>query len=340
MLRSTGIGSLPGTSAREAVSVVTGEFPDLVHLPELPGRGPGGDMIGRTAALLSLVAGDFSVETTPTGWRYADLPGLAVRRALSFLREDLDVFEEACHESGGELKVQVCGPITLAASIALRRGERVVSDAGALRDLVEAHRAAVAMHIADVRRRLPRARLIVQVDEPSLDAALRGALRTQSGWGRLRPLEEPLVRSWHGQLAATIESAEGTPWLHSCAPHWPISLARDAGYGGISGDTTLLGTGDDDALGAAIEGGMTLVAGIVPTTEAGIADAPRAAALVQPLRRTYQRIGLGDSLLAKSVVISPACGLGNLRWTSARAAMALTREAAHVLADQLEGVSE
>ena len=49
---ATGIGSLPGTDIAEAQRVVLGELPDLPHLPELPDRGPGADMIGRSAALL------------------------------------------------------------------------------------------------------------------------------------------------------------------------------------------------------------------------------------------------------------------------------------------------
>ena len=53
MVISTGVGSMPGTDVLEAIATVTGEFPDLVHLPELPQRGPGADMIGRTAALLA-----------------------------------------------------------------------------------------------------------------------------------------------------------------------------------------------------------------------------------------------------------------------------------------------
>ena len=49
---ATGIGSLPGTDIAEAQRVVLGELPDLPHLPELPARGPGADLIGRTAGLL------------------------------------------------------------------------------------------------------------------------------------------------------------------------------------------------------------------------------------------------------------------------------------------------
>ena len=49
---ATGVGSLPGTDVSEAMKTVLGELPDLPYLPELPARGPGADMIGRTAGLL------------------------------------------------------------------------------------------------------------------------------------------------------------------------------------------------------------------------------------------------------------------------------------------------
>ncbi len=51
---------MPGTDPDEATAVVLGELPDLPHLPELPARGPGADLVGRTAALLV----DLPVETT------------------------------------------------------------------------------------------------------------------------------------------------------------------------------------------------------------------------------------------------------------------------------------
>jgi hypothetical protein len=54
-----------------AARIVAGELPDFPYLPELPARGPGADLAGRTAALLI----DMPVETTPGGWRIAERPG-------------------------------------------------------------------------------------------------------------------------------------------------------------------------------------------------------------------------------------------------------------------------
>ena len=68
---ATGIGSLPGTDIVEAVKTVLGELPDLPFLPELPARGPGADMIGRSAGLLV----DLPVELYAARWRLAARPG-------------------------------------------------------------------------------------------------------------------------------------------------------------------------------------------------------------------------------------------------------------------------
>ncbi len=59
------MGSMPGTDPREIMAVIIGELPDFPHLAELPARGPGADLIGRTASLLV----GLPVETTARGWR-------------------------------------------------------------------------------------------------------------------------------------------------------------------------------------------------------------------------------------------------------------------------------
>ena len=66
MTQATGIGSWPGPSVREALAQVR-EILDghLPYLPELPARGPGADMIGRSAGLLV----ELPVDLQPTGWR-------------------------------------------------------------------------------------------------------------------------------------------------------------------------------------------------------------------------------------------------------------------------------
>ncbi|GAB3848684.1 hypothetical protein GCM10029963_31930 [Micromonospora andamanensis] len=67
---ATGIGSLPGTDIAEAQRVVLGELPGLPHLPELPARGPGADLIGRTGGLLV----ELPIELYAARWRVARGP--------------------------------------------------------------------------------------------------------------------------------------------------------------------------------------------------------------------------------------------------------------------------
>ena len=97
---------MPGTSPAEAIAVVLGELPDFPHLPELPARGPGSDLTGRTAALLV----DMPVETGPRGWRFALRPGRDQRRAAGLLAEDLDAMQEAADGYAGPVKIQLAGP--------------------------------------------------------------------------------------------------------------------------------------------------------------------------------------------------------------------------------------
>jgi len=110
---ATGVGSMPGTDPREAAAVVAGELPVLTALPELPDRGVGADMIGRTAGLLV----DIAVEVRPSGYRVTAKPGRDQRRAVDLLRTDLDAFDEAIDPVRPPwVKVQVAGPWTLAAT--------------------------------------------------------------------------------------------------------------------------------------------------------------------------------------------------------------------------------
>src|SRR6201986_4223516 len=125
---ASGVGSWPGTSARQAAEVVVGELADaLAHIVELPARGVGADTLGRAGGLLI----DVAIDTVPRGYRIAAQPGAVTRRAISLLDEDMDALEEAWETAGlrggGRLvKVQVPGPITLAGGLVLANGHRVV----------------------------------------------------------------------------------------------------------------------------------------------------------------------------------------------------------------------
>lgn len=324
---ATGIGSLPGTDAREAAKTATGAFEDFPFLPELPARGPGADMIGRTAGLLVEVY----ARVEPSGWRIGDRPGRDTKRAWAWLGEDLDAFEEFTQGYEGPLKVQAVGPWTLAAYLELRNGEAVLSDPGACRDLVGSLAEGLRNHLADVQRRVPGAQIVLQLDEPSLIGVLRGHVRSASGYRTYRAVDRQLVESTLREVVGV--HASGPVVVHSCAPDVPFALLRRAGAAGVSFDFSLLTERDDDVIGEAVEAGTRLFAGVVPGTDTALSDP---AGSVMGVRTLWRRLGLRPGLLAEAVTITPSCGLAGASPEYARQALAHCVRAARSLADNPE----
>ncbi|MFI2347315.1 methionine synthase [Streptomyces sp. NPDC019443] len=323
---ATGVGSMPGGDAHEAAKTVAGSFEDFPYLPELPARGPGADMIGRTIGLLV----EMYAHVEPSGWRISDRPGRETRRARSWLGEDLDALEEFTQGYEGPLKVQAVGPWTLAAALELRGGEAALGDPGAVRDLAGSLAEGLRAHLAEVRRRVPGARVVLQLDEPSLTAVLRGQIRTASGYRTHRAVDRQVVES---TLRDVIGVNEEPVTVHSCAPDVPFALLRRAGVAGVSFDFGLLTERDEEQIGEAVEGGTQLFAGVVPSTDAPLSDP---AGSVMGVRTLWRRLGLNPGTLTESVVITPSCGLAGASPAYARAALAHCVRAARSLADNPE----
>ena len=100
---ASGIGSLPGIDPIAAARLVRDELPELHALAELPARGPGAGLVGRTASMLYV---DLPVDLQPAGWRLVDRPGADQRRAVSLLRQDLDALDEVFEGYAGPLKLR------------------------------------------------------------------------------------------------------------------------------------------------------------------------------------------------------------------------------------------
>ncbi|MGW1515881.1 methionine synthase [Streptomyces sp. NPDC002287] len=323
---ATGVGSLPGGDAREAAKTATGSFEDFPYLPELPARGPGADMIGRSLGLLV----DLYAHVEPSGWRISDRPGRDTRRARSWLGEDLDALEEFTQGYTGKLKIQAVGPWTLASALELHGGEAVLQDAGACRDLAASLAEGMRDHLADVRKRVPGAEIVLQYDEPSLTAVLLGRVRSASGYRTYRAVDRQVVESALRELFAVHD---GEVVVHSCAPDVPFALLRRAGAAAVSFDFSLLTEREDDAIGEAVEDGMKLFAGVVPGTDSPLSDPGGS---VMGVRKLWRRLGLAPGTLAESVVVTPSCGLAGASPAYARAVQAHCVRAARSLADNPE----
>ncbi|MET3943542.1 methionine synthase [Corynebacterium mucifaciens] len=174
-----GLGPLPGTNFSPAADVVLSESP-LPHIPQLPDRGVGSDLIGRTAALLPI-----PVARGPRGWRVA----ARASRDADRMERDLDHLEELWHSKVDTVKVQLAGPFTLAAEIEMANGHRMITDPGALRDLTDALLEVSEGHRRDVEKRFGAS--VLQLDEPRLPEVVAGTLKGATDFETIRAIPEP-----------------------------------------------------------------------------------------------------------------------------------------------------
>lgn len=320
---ATGIGSMPGEDFAESTRVVLGELaepPGLVYLPELPARGAIAGMVGRTLGLLELDA-----DLQPAGWRLTGTsgsPALDQRRARSLLRQDLDTFEELAQAHRGPLKIQVTGPWTLAATVERPRGDKLLADHGARRDLAQALAEAVSEHVRDLRKRIASERLIVQLDEPALAAVLDARVPTASGFGRHRSVHAAEATEALGWVLDAIRQQDAESWVHSCAKGTPLGLLGSAD--GVSVDLAQLGAADFEALAERLESGRTVALGVVPGTDSEINDKQ----VTESVLRWLDMLGLDPAQIGERLVLTPACGLAGAGASYVRTALTTLRASA------------
>ena len=155
---ATGVGSMPGTSVdggRPASSRASSRASSTWS--SCPARGPGADMIGRTGGLLASVSSGMALETTPDGWRFTAGIGREMRPAPC---------PSSARTSTPSRSRRRATPARSSARWSARgrwrrrssctSGERALRDPGAAWDIAQALGEAVAGHVADLRRRLPR----------------------------------------------------------------------------------------------------------------------------------------------------------------------------------------
>ncbi|MGO9353719.1 MAG: methionine synthase [Mycobacterium sp.] len=330
--KASGVGSWPGTAARQAAEVIVGELADaLAHIVELPARGVGADMLGRAGALLI----DVAIDTVPRGYRIAARPGAVTRRAISLLDEDMDALEEAWEVAGlrgGQrvVKVQAPGPVTLAAGLELANGHRAITDPGAVRDLAASLAEGVATHRAALARRLDTP-VVVQFDEPSLPAALGGQLAGVTALSPVAALDEAVAGALLDTCVSGVGGMESGVVLHSCAVDLPWDLLQRSTIGAISIDAGTLSAADLDGVAAFVESGRTVMLGVVPGTAPE--RRPSAEEVAAAVVAVTDRLGFGRSPLRDRIGVTPACGLANATPQWARTAIGLARKAAEAFAE-------
>ena len=203
LVRASGLGDFPGDDLSEAMSRVEGELgaPHLPFLPHLPALGWRSTPLARTLVVCEGLAFDgasFGWRMVHSGGRGARESALAQDRLLSDINLLADRvgaqkkrFTSNVEGSAAVYKIQLVGPLTLAASIYLPGGERAISDAGASRDLLESFLEGLERWMDSLREALqaPRALIAVQLDESEFQRLMEGAIPTVSGFRSLSALQ-------------------------------------------------------------------------------------------------------------------------------------------------------
>jgi methionine synthase II (cobalamin-independent) len=315
---ATGIGSMPGEDFAESLRIVLGEVGDLPFVPELPDRGVHAGMTGRSLGLVT----DLGVDLQPAGWRLTDASGVDHRRAISLLAQDLDMLEQSAPVTAEHVKLQVAGTWTLAATVERPRGDRVLADHGARRDLGQALAEGLTRHVADVRGRLSDPDVvIVQIDEPALPAVLAGQVPTASGFGRHRTVAPPEAAQALGWLADAARRAGALPVVHCCAAEVPIDVLREVDLHAVSLDMSLVPSTQYDDLAGWVDAGRQVWPGVIPSRAP---DAPpKAADLTHRTLQWWTSLGYGDVETLPDFVVTPSCGLAGASPEWARTALEL-----------------
>ncbi len=332
-MRFTGLGSLPGEDIVGALGLVFGESPDLPWLPELPGRGPGSDMVGRTLAAIAAATGEIGFDRQPSGWRLVSRPGLDAHRAIDRLTADIDALIGFA-DFDGTAKLQLAGPWTLAATVERPRGGRALADRGAVRDLIAGLAATVPDHVGAAARRMPAATFMMQIDEPSLPAVVEGGIPSESGVGRIAAVPESEVTD---ALRDVVTAADVPVVAHCCAGVAPLELFANAAVAGVAFDATTLTNGgrlDEETLGALVERDVQLWLGVLPSLGPGVA--PPARAVADPVRRLWRSLGFAPERLSDSVVLTTACGQAGASVGWVRESLRVLRQAANALTEAPE----
>ena len=318
---ATALGPWPGEDPVEAARIIRGELgsPHLPFLAELPDRGVGSDALGRTASLLV----DVSVDVQPYGWRIVDRPGKDLKRARSALSTDINILADvigAEDTPATDIKIQLRGPLSLAAGLHLHHGERALLDYGARRDLADSLAAGAGSYLSRVASAAPGARIVVQIDEPEIASVLAGTIPTSSGYRTLRSVPgQEATDSWQVVIdalreAGAIEIVVAVPEIEA-----PFDRILAAGSDGIAVPLRALTSRQWEQLAGAVEDGKRLWAGALDLARPGAA-LPRVVDVVETVWRPWRQLGLPASTLS-AVRVTPSDGLEGHSPSAATAAL-------------------
>lgn len=301
VLKAQGIAMGELTDAPEGVV----GMPPMVHMPK---RGPWAQTIARTAALLP----GMPIELGTHGWKLADRPGADLEHARALLREDLDALAACADGWTGPLVLTVRGPWTLSSVLYLARGDRVLSDRGAVRDVVASLGEGIAELLGSMRTAVPGAQLTVVLREPLLPDVLGGAVPTFSGHSRLAAIERTDVSDGlRTVVAGSRAGGADQVVVHGGGRFASRSLKAmaDAGADSVGVGLAAVQGAQWEQIAAIVESGTGLWLGLPRDTPRK--GGPDIARLARAVHKPWTTLGLPASGLAEVVVHTDTSGTGD-----------------------------
>lgn len=314
-MNAAAYGLLPGTSMEAAADVVAGESAGVRAIPVLPQRDVTGDVVAYTLAWLPELPADIG----PRAWQLRARPQRATRQLYEQCANDLDVLE-AVWGSAETCKVQLCGPWTLASTVELRNGHRMISDPAATADLFAMYAQAFVEYASVLSHRLGAQSLQVHLMEPATRNIVEGTIPGTSHFDPISAQspkfigerQHELIQSWraHGMEVMLDQGSRAVIEVAEVAAPATLVLHRrfiDA-----------CAHADLDRLGNWLGRGRL--------AHVGMGDARSQATAVASLIRT---LGYPASKATETLMMDDPQGAVGLSEAASRIAQA--REAAHIL---------
>ncbi|GAA1157192.1 hypothetical protein [Nesterenkonia sandarakina] len=375
-LRSAAVGVMPGTNLLRSAELHAAELPapHLPGLPELPGRGLHSQLMGRSLAQLS----ELATELTSYGWRLTQRPGADDQRARGWLRSDVDTLADlrgqrresgldpvAEDGRGAPLALELLGPISLMAGLALPSGEKVLTDHGARRDLAASLATGAAEHLSHVRRACAPSSLTVVLTEPDYTRVRSGLIPTVSGYRTIRALEREEARGYLGAMIETLQHAGADEVLLDLggrveAEHiQDFRAERGPRADGFGVDLTTMQAPGWERTAELVESGASMLASMLTSAETAAAarlgspeaarrgetQLPQVSELARRLRGPWERLGMPLGALESFLLVGSADRHGTEPARSQSAALTepaamrvitRVRDAAEALREQMQ----
>ncbi|WP_137826074.1 hypothetical protein [Brevibacterium sp. 2SA] len=294
----------PGDVSRRAASagfdVLASGLPPVPLIAHPSGDRWGADAIGRAVGLLT----DLHVDRASYGWRLTAAAGRDERLETSGLGEALDAVAEYGEGFPGAVQVSLPGPWTLVTALSLPSGARVLGDAGARRDVVQAY----AFGIAGLTERLRRLglRTVIRFAEMRLDPVLTGTWPTVSGFASLPAISETQVfaalTSTFGHLPPSLLSLPDLAPLRLRGKEIPAAeVVASTGAGAVSVPLASLRAAGWEQLAILAEAGVGTWIRLPADAGSRPGDVRQ---WLDRIAEPWQRVGMGAASLADFGVLT------------------------------------